>query len=487
VIGDTIAGTSTLTETGNQTHSLNDSGSDGGYAYSVNEYSTQPFTIIQTTNNVNSLQTTNETFDTSYTMVETSATPTGSWTLTENGIDTISQYQTSNLLTGAYTQTQTGTDAYTLIETGTLSGAFSESVTGTDTISQLEVGNSIQGTYTKDLAGGGSYSLSEAGGSLASGSGTSRYSLTETANVLTGNISSNETGTDRYELLQEFVNIADTNGVTTPGHMEYSLFGIAFVDGNPVGHHYVPFSVLNDANIHPWLSTDAYKMGMGAYSGPTFPKHNYGELNGVKHSKYNELVETELKKLIKNNKGKVISADQMEKFIENIMNGKGFNGKPNKGIEAFNKEIHNRRNAFVQKYGNTTNHNPQNSKKWVENGKKYMEGAGARRLIKAAAIASGIVAWLVSDGTGALAAAADSPHFKNAIGALADGDLALADRELFGEGNARHSNCFYQELVDKKLEKIAILFEEFYQKKMENIDGSLSVLERKTGIIPSDK
>jgi hypothetical protein len=156
-------------------------------------------------------------------------------------------------------------------------------------------------------------------------------------------------------------------------------------------------------------------------------------------------------------------------------------------VDAFNQEIHNRRNAFVTKYGNTTNHNPQNSKKWIENGKKYMEGPGARRLIKAAAIASGVVGWLVSDGTGALAAAADSPHFKNAIGALADGDLALADRELFGEGNARYSDCFYQELVDKKLEKIAILFEEFYQKKMEKIDGSLSVLERKTGIIPSDK
>ena len=46
----------------------------------------------------------------------------------------------------------------------------------------------------------------------------------------TGDFSIAEIGTDRYELLEEFDNIADTSGVNTPGHMNYNPFGDVFVD-----------------------------------------------------------------------------------------------------------------------------------------------------------------------------------------------------------------------------------------------------------------
>ena len=95
LIGNTISQSSTLTETGNITHSLTDSGVYNGYSYTVNEYSTQPFSLTQTTNGIEHLQTTDETFDTSYTMTESSATSTSSWDLSENGVDTISQYHAS--------------------------------------------------------------------------------------------------------------------------------------------------------------------------------------------------------------------------------------------------------------------------------------------------------------------------------------------------------------------------------------------------------
>jgi hypothetical protein len=48
--------------------------------------------------------------------------------------------------------------------------------------------------------------------------------------VLTGDFSIAENGTDRYALLQQFDNIANTSGVNTPGHMNYNPFGLAFVD-----------------------------------------------------------------------------------------------------------------------------------------------------------------------------------------------------------------------------------------------------------------
>jgi hypothetical protein len=167
-------------------------------------------------------------------MTESSATSSGSYTISENGHDTITTIDTADTLSGAYSQTQTGTDTYTLTETGTVSsGAYSESVVGTDTISQQEVGNSIQGTYTRSVSGGGGYSLSETGGTMIPGSGTNSYSLTESANVLTGDFSISETGTDRYGLLQEFDNIAQTSGTSAPGHMNYSPFGDVFVDDKP--------------------------------------------------------------------------------------------------------------------------------------------------------------------------------------------------------------------------------------------------------------
>lgn len=180
--------------------------------------------------------------------------------MTETGADTITTIESADTLSGAYTQTQTGTDTYTLIETGTLgAGAYSESVVGTDTISQQEIGNSIQGTYTRSVSGGGGYSLSETGGTMTPGPGMNSYSLTETANVLTGDFSISETGMDRFGLLVQFDNIANTDGVVTPGHMNYNQFGVAFVDDDyflvPLGIKQLTTPALDLPGYH-WINAD---------------------------------------------------------------------------------------------------------------------------------------------------------------------------------------------------------------------------------------
>jgi hypothetical protein len=66
------------------------------------------------------------------------------------------------------------------------------------------------------------------------GSSTLSYTMSETANVLSGEFSETLTGYDRYSLLTPygggFKNVADTSGTATPGHLNFSPFGEAYVD-----------------------------------------------------------------------------------------------------------------------------------------------------------------------------------------------------------------------------------------------------------------
>ncbi len=98
-------------------------------------------------------------------------------------------------------------------------------------------------------------------------------------------------------------------------------------------------AVLTDPEIAPWLSYDAYFMGMGAYSGATYPPHGYKIYGGVSHYEYNIIIKDQLMKLIKKNNRKPISGEQMEQFINNLINGKDYRGKIHKKIKAFNDAI----------------------------------------------------------------------------------------------------------------------------------------------------
>ena len=43
-----------------------------------------------------------------------------------------------------------------------------------------------------------------------------------------------------------------------------------------VGHHWVSVSVLTDPEIRKRLTDAAFEVGMGAYSGKTYPDHHFG-------------------------------------------------------------------------------------------------------------------------------------------------------------------------------------------------------------------
>lgn len=217
-------------------------------------------------------------------------------------------------------------------------------------------------------------------------------------------------------------------------------------------------------------------MGMGAYSGRTEPPHLFGTYGGVSHAEYNKIVKEELKMLIKKNSKnpiKTISSAQMSEFIQNLQNGLDHAGRPNAKIKAFNDGIAAQRATYIKGGQGRGFRTPQTPEQWTKQGKSYLAGPGAKRVIKGAMIASAISGWVVFDSQQALAVAADSQHFKAAIQAMSEGDMVGAERHLFGEGNAYQSNCFFADLVNNKLEKIALLFHDWYYKQTKGFDNRL--------------
>jgi len=238
VTGNNQTGTITITQTGTRGHDLLDTGSvnylvDGtviNFGVDVTETSSDNFTLTNVSDTVNVDSTIGEHDLTTYSMTETSDTALGDWTVGEYGVDVTTITGTANSIQGGYSQYELANDNYTLVETGS---GYSEHLTGSDGATQYETGNTIAAVYSRTVDGGGAYTLSETGGTLTPTTSSDPYTLTESANTRTGDFSESETGADRYGLLQQWANVASTNGVSTPGHLNFSPFGEAYVDDAP--------------------------------------------------------------------------------------------------------------------------------------------------------------------------------------------------------------------------------------------------------------
>ncbi len=214
---------------------------------SVSESSTTTSIATESGNLVSGSYSQTVTITGSYSMTESTVagmggggttTGTGSSTpsfiVTETGNLTTSMTETGNSVTAAYTQTQSGSDVYTMVESGTNSlGNFTETVTGTSTPTLIENGNSANQIYTRTISDTDVYSRTDGGtGATFSSSttGTLSSTLTETSDARAGLLSQSEAGSDRYSLLQNFVNVANTTSSNQPGNMDYLTFGEPFVD-----------------------------------------------------------------------------------------------------------------------------------------------------------------------------------------------------------------------------------------------------------------
>jgi hypothetical protein len=218
-------------------------------AVAVTESSTTVLSITETGNTISGDYTRTTTADSTYSMTETVGVignlgglggiggPTtwspGQFSLNQTGSLTATTSEIGSTVTGLYTRTETADDTYTMNEIGGNSGGqFTETVTGSDTATLTETGNMVNQWYTRTITGTDSYTRSDggAGATLSSGSGTVTYTLTEYSDARAGILNQSETGTDRYGLLERYVDIANSQGGSKPGNMDYWPFGQPWVD-----------------------------------------------------------------------------------------------------------------------------------------------------------------------------------------------------------------------------------------------------------------
>jgi hypothetical protein len=207
---------------------------DAGGSYSVDSNDTNTYTEQIIGNTLAGSYTKTTTATDIYNTTETSsASASDYFTLHETGTNASTTTETGSTLDGDYTSSQQGTDSYSITDTGAHpAGGFSETLTGTDTYTLSESGNTPDQTFTRDLTGSGSYTLvdSGAGATLTSGSGSYTYGMTETGDDRSGELSQSVTGTDRYNLLEGFNNVSNSQASNGPGHLNFSPVGVPFTD-----------------------------------------------------------------------------------------------------------------------------------------------------------------------------------------------------------------------------------------------------------------
>jgi len=282
--GDSVTGSFTQTTTaGSTTSTLQDSGSDGGGAYSVVESDTGTYTASNTGNSVTGSYSETKTSSDSYTMTETCS----AYTVTESGTNQATTAETGNSLTADYSRSISGSDTYTLTESGTNAyGSYNETVTGHDTYTQTETGNSLNQTFNRTTTGTGTYTRQESGPGASQGpwSDSLNYTVQETGDSRAGVLSQSETGNDRYSLLESFDNVANAGSGTSPGHLDYSPFGLTFGDPPPVPKE-PPTEFAEGAPDQSKPKGTNWKVVQGAASGDLYWITNTGVLNGFLYLK----------------------------------------------------------------------------------------------------------------------------------------------------------------------------------------------------------
>jgi hypothetical protein len=155
--------------------------------------------------------------------------------LSTSGTNTYDVAQTGSDLDDSYTKHVTGNDSYQMSETGNnnIGGnqqAFNETVNGTDTYTSDETGIGTK-VLSRTEAGNGAYQRTDngPGAQLPNGNGNIAYSVQESGDYRTGDLTLQKNGTDRYDLLEQF-NDGSTTGNGNPlGTVDFTPYGNPFV------------------------------------------------------------------------------------------------------------------------------------------------------------------------------------------------------------------------------------------------------------------
>ena len=236
--GNSNFGEYTLVENGTRTSSFDDEGGGGGgvIAYTISESTTGSYNRTTTVDESMGETIIEATTNTDYTLSQESITSLEvNYVISETGQENGALLEVEDTVTGDYSQFTDGSDSYTLCESGHVNFVYpvllySQQVTGSENYGTGEQGNLDQQTSTMTSIGSGTYTrVSSASAALASGSGDYGYTLQEIGNAAAGQFTQNESGTDRYGLVDRFDNVSNSAS-GKPGNISYNANGVPFTD-----------------------------------------------------------------------------------------------------------------------------------------------------------------------------------------------------------------------------------------------------------------
>ena len=228
-----------------------------------------------------------------------------------------------------------------------------------------------------------------------------------------------------------------------------------------VGHHFVPISVVSE--FRNKMTQAASDIAFGNYSGPTFPRHNFGTYGGVSHHQYKAIVSDELKLYMQKNGIKTMNGDQMLDFSEKMRNGLDHKGNPHPDLTAFNNGIDAERQSYLKGSKGRGLHGGRGKADYLQRGASYRARANFIKLAVGAAGAS-VLGAVVQQTVGALDVASKSENYRRGMEALAEGDLAAADGYFWNNPN----NSFYLDLLGEGLGHAALIFKAQYIAAIQN-------------------
>jgi len=138
-----------------------------------------------------------------------------------------------NTVTGDYVRTKNGSDEYDIEVIGTKTGgSYTQTVSGEETYTLVDAGNLATGHYDRTIQGDGTYSRTStgAGAEMPSDTGAFDYFWEQAGDPQSGVFDLIQTGTHRYDLLEDFYDISKTQPDKSPGHMNWYPAGQTFVD-----------------------------------------------------------------------------------------------------------------------------------------------------------------------------------------------------------------------------------------------------------------
>jgi RHS repeat-associated protein len=110
----------------------------------------------------------------------------------------------------------------------------------------------------------------------------------------------------------------------------------------PVGHHYIPISVITDPEISRRLGQAARDLAIGTWTGVTDPRHGFGTYGGVPHGRYSDEVRSLLLDYIEREGitgRRRMTAAQMERFIQMVRQGRNLDGSVNNILSRFSRAV----------------------------------------------------------------------------------------------------------------------------------------------------